>query len=243
MKIPKNCSQVGSVCESIYHQVQKEAASDNFLLILGGDHCIPIGTLPGILTSRPNTGVVWVDAHADINTPSSSPSGNMHGMPLAFLLGLVPEVNSLPSLKWFPTVPLLKPQDVVYIGLRDLDPAEKLTIKRLGIRAYTMYEVDRLGIVKVMEQVEDYLSNKDIHLSYDIDALDPLFAPHTGTAVKGGLTFREGNYICQSLYATGRLRSMELVEVNPSLHQQIDSKATIEVALNLISSSMGSSFL
>jgi len=103
--------------------------------------------------------------------------------------------------------------------------------------------VDRLGIVKVMEEVSDYLDKKDIHLSYDIDALDPLFAPHTGTAVRGGLTFREGNYICQSLYATGRLRSMELVEVNPSLHQHVDSKATIDVAMNLIGSSMGSSFL
>lgn len=241
--VPKNCAQVGSVCESIYHQIAKEAASDNFLLILGGDHCIPIGTLPGILTSRTNTGVVWVDAHADINTPSSSPSGNMHGMPLAFLLGLVPEVHSLPSFKWFPKTTQLSPQDVVYIGLRDLDPSEKLAIKKLGIRAYTMYEIDRLGIGKVMEEVQDFMSKKDIHLSYDIDALDPFFAPHTGTAVRGGLTFREGTYICEALYATGRLKSMELVEVNPSLHQQVDSKVTIDVAMNLIGSCMGSVIL
>jgi len=237
--LPKNCAQVGSVCEAIYQQVSKEAATGNFLLILGGDHCIPIGTLPGILNSRPNTGVVWVDAHADINTPSSSPSGNMHGMPLAFLLGLVPEVHSLPSLQWFPKTPQLKPRDVVYIGLRDLDPTEKVAIKKLGIRAYTMYEIDRLGIGKVMEEVQDYMGKKDIHLSYDIDALDPFFAPHTGTAVRGGLTFREGAYICEALYATGRLTSMELVEVNPSLHQQVDSKHTIDVAMSLIGAGMG----
>ena len=238
----KNCDLVGKICERIYNVTHEQAKTSNFLLILGGDHCIPIGTIPGIVAARPSTGVVWVDAHADINTPSSSSSGNMHGMPLGFLLGLVDKPNALPSMQWFK--PCLQPKDIVYIGLRDLDTPEKNTIKRLGIKAFTMYDVDLLGIGKVMEQTCDYLSkHKSLHLSYDIDALDPFFAPSTGTAVRGGLTFREGNFICEYLAASGKLSSMELVEVNPSLHSDLDSKQTLEMALTLIGSSMGQTIL
>jgi len=132
----KNCTQLGIACKNIHDQVLEQARTDNFLLILGGDHCIPIGTLPAILSARPNTGVVWVDAHADINTPATSPSGNMHGMPVGFLVGLVENANKFPSLEWFN--PCLKPKDLVYIGLRDLDAAEKIAIKKLGIKAYTV---------------------------------------------------------------------------------------------------------
>ena len=105
------------MCEKIFHQVSEHSITDNFLLILGGDHCIPIGTIPAIKKHRPNTGIVWVDAHADINTPTLSQSGNMHGMPLGFLLGLVEDLHTLPSMSWFKP-PYLEPQDIVYIGLR-----------------------------------------------------------------------------------------------------------------------------
>ena len=238
----KNCELVGETCERIYKVVSDIARSDNFLLILGGDHCIPIGTIPGIVAARPSTGVVWVDAHADINTPATSSSGNMHGMPLGFLLGLVDNVSTYPSLQWFK--PCLNPKDIVYIGLRDLDGPEKMAIKRLGIKAFTMYDVDKLGIGKVMEQTCDHLSkHQNLHLSYDIDALDPFFAPSTGTAVRGGLTFREGNFICEYLAESGKLSSMELVEVNPSLHSDMDSKQTVEMALTLIGSAMGQKIL
>ena len=238
----KNCSQVGSVCERIYNKVLEHAKMDNFLLILGGDHCIPIGTIPGIVKARPSTGVVWVDAHADINTPQTSNSGNMHGMPLAFLLGLVENAQSYPSMQWFR--PCLQPRDIVYIGLRDLDLGEKEAIKRLGIKTFTMYDVDRLGIGAVMEQTAAYLDkHKKIHLSFDIDALDPFFAPSTGTAVRGGLTFREGNFICEHLYASGKLASMELVEVNPSLHSDVDAKKTIDMSMTLLGSTMGQQIL
>jgi len=108
--------KIGMICEKIYHQVLEQAETNNFVLILGGDHCIPIGTIPALLAARPNTGVVWVDAHADINTPTSSASGNMHGMPLSFLLGLVEDAKSYPSLSWFDP-PYLRPSDIVYIGL------------------------------------------------------------------------------------------------------------------------------
>jgi len=239
----KNCAEVGAVSEKVSHQVYEHASKgDNFVLILGGDHCISIGTVPGIMKARPNTGVVWVDAHADINTPLTSSSGNMHGMPLGLLLGQYSDVNKLPNFSWFQ--PCLKPSDIVYIGLRDLDAPEKQMIKKLGIKAYTMYDIDRIGIGKVMEETISYLSSKEsIHLSYDIDAIDPFFAPHTGTAVRGGLTFREGNFICESLYASKKLKSMELVEVNPSLHGGVDPKATIEMATTLIGSTMGQSIL
>lgn len=133
----KNCAEVGRVSESAFNEVLKHAVDLNkFLLILGGDHCIPIGTLPAICQARPNTGVVWVDAHADINTPEVSLSGNMHGMPLGFLLGLAKDAHKLPSFHWFK--PCLKPEDIVYIGLRDLDAAEKRTIRNLNIKTYTV---------------------------------------------------------------------------------------------------------
>jgi arginase len=113
-----NLAQVGSVCKLIYEQGLEYAATDDFLLIIGGDHCIPIGSLAAIKTQRKNTGIVWVDAHADLHTPATSTSGNMHGMPLGFLLGLYPDVKNLPEMEWFPTEPILSPADIVYIGLR-----------------------------------------------------------------------------------------------------------------------------
>lgn len=238
----KNISQIGATCEVINKQVYLEAKSNNFVLIIGGDHCIPIGTITGLVQARPSTGVIWIDAHADLNTPETSGSGNMHGMPLAFLLGLVDKSESYPNMDWFR--PCLKPEDVVYIGLRDLDTGEKEAIKRLGIKTFTMYDIDKLGIGKVMERTVQHLEHKThLHLSFDIDALDPFFAPHTGTAVRGGLTFREGNFICEYLSETGRLTSMELVEINPSLHTDVDSRQTVEMALTLVGSTMGQTIL
>lgn len=238
----KNCREVGVVCEKLFHLTSNHMKEiDNFVLTLGGDHCLPIGTIPAIKKNRPNTGIVWVDAHADINTPEASRSGNIHGMPLGFLLGHVKDVDSLPNFKWF--TPCLIPQDIVYIGLRDIDPYEKDVLKRLRIKAFSMYDVDKIGIGGVMQQCVEYFKGKDLHLSFDIDAIDPFFAPHTGTAVRGGLTFREANFICESLAATGRLRSMELVEVNPAIHTNIPVNTTIEMALTLIGSSLGQTIL
>ena len=239
----KNCASIGATCQIASEMLYKKASeTKNFILILGGDHCIPIGTIPGLVKGRPNTGVVWVDAHADINIPASSPSGNMHGMPVSFLMGLVDQANKYPSMSWFKSC--LKPEDIVYIGLRDLDQPEKALIKELGIKAYTMYDVDRLGIGGVMQATEKHFENKShIHLSYDVDALDPFFAPSTGTAVRGGLTFREGNFICEYLHATGKLSSMELVEVNPSLHNNVDAQLTVDVSMTIIGSATGERIL
>lgn len=233
----KNCAQVGQVSAAIKVYVGAECQPDNFPLILGGDHCISIGTISAIKAARPRTKVVWVDAHGDINTPATTNSGNMHGMPVSFLMGLVKDASKLPGFQWFS--PCLQPADVVYIGLRDLDDMEKHFIRDLRIKAFSMHDVDRLGIGRVMEEVTAYLGDADVHLSFDIDALDPFFAPHTGTAVTGGLTYREGNYICEALHASSRLTSMELVEVDPSLHQGMPQNTTIDTALTLIGSAMG----
>jgi arginase len=237
----KNCLQVGKVSEVIMKHVEIECDDGNFPLILGGDHCISIGTISGIKGKRKNNAIVWVDAHADINTPANSVSGNMHGMPLGFLLGLVKNARQLPGFDWFE--PTVKASDLVYIGLRDLDSAERVTIRELGIKAFSMYEIDKLGMGKVMEQTLDFIGKRDIHLSFDIDAMDPFFAPHTGTAVTGGLSFREGNYLCEELAMSGQLTSMEIVEVDPSLHQDMSPTRTIGTALTLVGSAMGKKIL
>lgn len=238
----RNCAEVGVVCEKAYKAILEEARTDDFMLMLGGDHCIPIGTISAIKEARKDVGIVWVDAHADINTPYNSGSGNIHGMPLSFLLGLVKNAAAFPKMGWFK--PCLKPSDIVYIGLRDVDGPEQAAIKDLGIKAFTMREVDKYGIGGVMTQVTEYFKDrKNIHLSYDIDALDPFYAPSTGTAVRGGLTFREGSYICEELYSTGKLTSMDLVEVNPSLSTNTDAKQTVEMAVKLVRAAMGHDIL
>ena len=130
-------------------------------------------------------------------------SGNMHGMSVGFLLGLAANsAKHLPSFDWLQ--PCLQARDIVYIGLRDVEEPERRFIHDLGIKAFTMQDVDRLGIGRVMEDTNSYLAGRDLHLSFDIDSLDPIWAPHTGTASRGGLTFREGNFVCESLSATGR---------------------------------------
>ena len=136
LPIARNCDEVGNVCKLAFQEIGKEAFTKNFILTLGGDHCIPIGTIPAIQNARKSLGIVCVDAHAEINTPEVSQSGNMHGMPLSFLLGLVKNANQYPSMEWFK--PCLNPRDIVYIGLRDLDNAEKRLLKELNIKAFTV---------------------------------------------------------------------------------------------------------
>jgi arginase len=140
----KNCLQVGTVSEIVKNRLVKECEDGCFPLILGGDHCISIGTISALKTLKKNSAIIWVDAHADINTPTTSLSGNMHGMPVAFLLGLVDQFKTLPGFSWFESS--VVPQDIVYIGLRDLDRAEKATIKKLGIKAFTVSIVKFLSV-------------------------------------------------------------------------------------------------
>ena len=138
----KNCDEVGNVCKSIYQTVSECSPSKDLVLIIGGDHSISLGTIPALISKRPSTGVIWVDAHADINTPATSLSGNMHGMPLGLLLGLYEDYAKLPNFQWF--TPCLQPSDVVYIGLRDVDDGEKRFIKKLNIKCFTVRVTMRL---------------------------------------------------------------------------------------------------
>lgn len=239
------CAQVGGACEAIYEALLPDCHESQFILTLGGDHSIPMGTLPAVMEARGRTKVVWVDAHADINTPRTSSSGNMHGQPVGLLMEDVyaPGVESLPGFEWLAGKPRLKAEDIIYIGLRDVDAGEKAVLRERGISAFSMFDVDKYGIGRVMDHIlKELIGPEDnIHLSFDIDALDPFFAPSTGTTVYGGLTFREAHFICESLADTRRLTSMDMVEVNPSLmpHSR-GAEETAEVARGLLGSALGS---
>ncbi len=154
--------------------------------------------------------VVWIDAHADINSIETTTSGNIHGMPMSFLLGI--NEAQIPEYGWIK--PILTPDRLVYIGLRDVDQGEKTILKKYGIKAFSMHEVDKYGIGKVVEMALDHVNpkrDKPIHLSFDVDALDPSVAPSTGTPVRGGLTFREGHYICEAIHETGLLVAFDIM--------------------------------
>ncbi len=198
--------------------IAKDALAKNkTLLTFGGDHSIAIGTLAGSLFHNPDTKVVWVDAHADINTPKTSPSGNVHGMPLAFFLNLVKDEAMNKAFSW---VPHLKKENLVYIGLRDVDPGERKFIKELGITSFYAEDVLDLGINKTLEMTLNQLAPKgeaDLHLSFDVDGLDPLYVPATGTPVPGGLSLLDGQMIINTLMRETNLISFDLVEVNPML--------------------------
>eukprot|EP00283_Hemiselmis_rufescens_P019302 CAMPEP_0173449588 /NCGR_PEP_ID=MMETSP1357-20121228/43013_1 /TAXON_ID=77926 /ORGANISM="Hemiselmis rufescens, Strain PCC563" /LENGTH=361 /DNA_ID=CAMNT_0014416193 /DNA_START=132 /DNA_END=1217 /DNA_ORIENTATION=- len=230
---------IGKGCELVCNKVQQATQEGQFVLTLGGDHSIGAGTVGGIMKARPETGIIWVDAHADINTPSISESGNMHGMPLSLVMGLE-KPHELPGWSWLSSVPKLSPRQLVYIGLRDVDDAEVAILRELGILAFTMYHVDKYGIGGVMERTLEHLQHRPLHLSYDIDAVDPLHAPATGTTVRGGLTFREAHYVAEACGESGQLGSVDMVEVNPSLGSDADTKETVEMGLAIVSSAMGS---
>ena len=207
-------------------------------LVLGGDHSIALGTLAGLraVAGQPG-GVIWIDAHGDLNTPGSSPSGNVHGMPLAAALGLAGESFARDGL----ALPAADPARVVLVGLRSLDPAERTLIREKGIRAITMTEIDRIGIEAAMREAIDRVSGPGfVHVSLDLDALDPEVAPGVGTPVKGGLTYREAHLACEDLAESGLVGSLELVEVNPILDRENSSAA---IAVELAASALGQSIL
>ena len=255
----KNSSIVGETTHMLSFIVEQEIKKGRFPIVLGGDHSIAIGTLAGTLRARPNIGVIWVDAHADLNTPETSESGNMHGMPVGLLMqGLVKDYNSIPGLEWIssPTSdndnggmiqPLLNPDSIVYVGLRDVDAAEREIIHEKNIKAFTMHDIDRYGIGTVMDMALKHLLDKDpnrpIHLSYDIDAVDPLLAPATGTSVRGGLTYREAHYVAEAVAKSGNLTSIDMVEINPTLSDGEGSRETVEIGLGLLTSLMGKSII
>lgn len=238
----KNPRTVGQANEKLAKTVSEVKKSGRICLTVGGDHSLAVGTIAGHAKVHPDLCVVWVDAHSDINTPCTSMSGNLHGQPVAFLIKeLKDQMPDVPGFSW--VKPCLSAKDIVYIGLRDVDPGEHCILKTLGIKYYSMTEVDELKIGKVMEETLEYLlgnTSRPIHLSFDVDGLDPSVAPATGTPVQGGLTYREGLYITEQLHRTGLLSAVDIMEVNPSQGQtEKEIATTVETAVAMTLSCFG----
>jgi arginase len=235
----KSQYSVGEYCNYLHDTIiHNPTIMDDFLLVLGGDHSISIGNVNAIHKLKPNTGVIWVDAHADINTSKTSPTGNIHGMPLAFLLGIEKHLIKTEQWKWF-TYSGLNPKDIVYIGLRDVDEGEKKILEEYGIKYYTMNDVNNITIEKILCDVKHYfdIDNKkeNIHLSFDVDSINPSILPHTGVTVEGGLDEKQAIFICKSLAKTGKLNSMELVELNTQIRNgNVSLDKSLDICIKLI---------
>jgi arginase len=223
---------IEAACADLRERVASIAGAGDFPLVLGGDHSIAMGTVAGLLDARGEVGVLWVDAHGDINTPETTPSGNVHGMPVAALLG---KTGVGGRLDWGPR--RVDPQRLVLFGTRTLDAGERLTIRELGVRMFTMSEIDQRGVKTCVDEAIERLAGPGgIHISFDIDAVDPLEAPGVGTPWPGGLTYREAHLAMELLAATGHVTSMELVEVNPIADHE---NRTARLAAELILSALG----
>jgi arginase len=209
--------QLVKVCDDVQRAVHAALAKNHIPIVIGGDHSIGIGSITGISRfyreKSENVGLIWIDAHADINTPASSPSGNIHGMPLAIVLGHGHE--ALVKLGGF--AQKVKPENVALIGIRTLDGDEKKIVRESGIRYFTMREIDERGMHAVMKDALAVATKGTtaLHLSFDIDGVDPLYAPGVSTPVTGGLSYREAHLALEMIADTRMLRSMEFVELNP----------------------------
>jgi arginase len=229
--------QIRATCERIAGLVGEALDEGRVPIVLGGDHSIALGTLGGLAARRGPGAVLWFDAHGDLNTPETTPSGNVHGMPLAAALGRGGPGFESPA--W--TLPALVPARVAVIGARELDPGERALIRDLGLAVHTMSELDKRGIEAVVaEALERARGAPFTHISLDLDGLDPDVAPGVGTAVRGGLTYREAHLAMEMVAASGLLCSMEIVEVNPILDRE---NATAQLAVELAASAFGATTL
>ena len=223
-------------------RVEKVLAQNKFPLCLGGDHSMALGTIAGISSyckkNKLTLGVIWIDAHTDMNTDETTPSGNIHGMPLAASMGM--GNNELVNFYGF--APKLKPENCAVIGARSIDMNERLNIKKLNLNVYTMSDVDKLGIHRIISRVLKQFKEKvdHIHVSFDVDSIDPNFAPGVGTPVPGGLNYREAHLLMESIAECGCMSSLEVAEVNPILDLHNSSAV---FAADLIASSMGQRIL
>ena len=221
----KNLDYVITACSDLAKRIEE---IEDFPLILGGDHSIAIGTLAGIGKKHDNLGVIWFDAHGDLNTAETSPSGNIHGMSLAVSLGI--GEKRLTNIGDY--CPKVKTENVVLIGARDLDEGEKVLIEEIGLKVYTMEDVKLLGMERVISETIEYLSNCDgVHLSLDVDAFCPTLTPGTGTRVEGGISFDDGQIFLKTLRKFDIITSLEIVEVNPLLEEKGNQTALNTVDL------------
>lgn len=236
----RHLPEVMAACREIYARAAAMAGQSDFPIFLGGDHSIAIGTVAGVAAAQQGNGglgLIWVDAHGDFNTPETTPSGNIHGMPVAALTGRgLPELVNLGH-----DGPKLRPQDVVLVGIRDLDARERLELASSGIMVFTMRDVDELGMATVARRALARLNHlPNLHVSFDMDVLDPDEAPGVGTPVPGGLTFREAHLLLEILAESHKVTSMDLVEINPILDE---GNRTAELAVELIASLLGKRIL
>lgn len=238
----KYLPQIAATCAAVAERVKSAAAAGKLPFVLGGDHSVAAGTISGMATHlrarKKKLGVVWIDAHADMNTPATTPSGNVHGMPLASLLGHGP--RALTHLcGWSQKV---DPQNVALVGLRDVDLEESRFVARSGVRAFTMRDIDERGLRNVMQEALSaaLAGTEGLHLSFDMDAVDPDEAPGVGTPVRGGLSYREAHLAMELVADTGKLLSLEVVEVNPVLDT---ANRTALLAVELMASALGKTIL
>ena len=230
-------TEIRETCERIAGQVRSAAEQGLTPLVLGGDHSVAIGTIGGLSSVHGPGGVLWFDAHGDLNTPETTPSGNVHGMPLAAALGWAGA--GFESNEW--TLPALDPERVALIGARSIDPGEREAIERSGVAVYTISDIDRRGVEPVLrEALERVAGAPFVHVSLDLDLVDPVVAPGVGSPVKGGLSYREAHLAMELVAESGLLSALELVEVNPILDHE---NATATLAVELAASALGARIL
>lgn len=238
----KYLNEIKAACEELSRRVEEILNSEKLPLILGGDHSIAMGSIAGFASycrQRGETpGLIWFDAHADMNTPETTPSGNIHGMPLAVLLGY--GAVALQDVAGF--TPKVEPQFCVHVGARDIDPTERELVRKLGIRFITMREIDERGMSACMDEAITIASRASggYAVTFDVDALDPGDAPGSGTLVRGGLTYREAHLAMEKIAEAGGMRSLEVVEINTAL--DVNNK-TAELGVELILSGLGKTIL
>ena len=238
----KYLKEIKEVCEHLRDKVETAVAKGKIPVVLGGDHSIAMGTLAGLSrhyrARKEKVGLIWFDAHADANTAETSPSGNIHGMPLAVALGL--GAPSLVNLAGFS--PMVDGSRAALVGIRDVDPAERPNVKASGIGAFTMRDIDERGMRAVMEEAIKRTTSgtAGIHVSFDLDGMDPDYAPGVGTPSPGGLSYREAHLAMEMLADTGKVLSAELVEVNPILDQR---NGTAVLGVGLLTSLLGKKIL
>jgi arginase len=239
---PRYLREIVRACSRLAVRVERILEAGGLPLVLGGDHSIAAGTAAGVAAHlrrrKRRAGLLYVDAHGDINTPETSPSGNVHGMPLAAILGMGPrdlaEVGGVS--------PAVRPEQTVLLGIRNLDPLERENIRRSGIQTYTMRDVDERGMSAVVADALRVLSRgtAGFHLSFDLDSLDPAIAPGVGTPVRGGIDFREAHLLMEMVADSGRVLAVEVAELNPILDTR---NATAELAVDLLLSALGKKIL
>ena len=234
--------EIAGTCARLLDQVEKIAGQKKFPLVLGGDHSIGAGTVAGMAQyfqkRGEKLGLIWVDAHADMNTPASSPSGNVHGMPLAAILGK----GTKPLVTLAGAVPMVAPANTVLVGIRDLDEQERAYVKRSKMHAFTMRDIDERGMTAVMTEALQLAAagTAGTHISFDMDSLDPSEAPGVGTPVRGGLSYREAHLAMELACDSGCVTSLEVVEVNPVMDER---NRTAQLAVELVTSALGKRIL